>query len=120
MMNVSYRLAVALAQSLSGAQELFDKHALGIEPKPWEQKTNEERLSAVKFVQAYIEGRVTDPKTAHEIWMKVRQEEGWTFGTIKNPEAKESPYMVPYDELDPKVQAKDLMVIKVLEPFYGL
>lgn len=119
-MNVSYRLAVALAQSLSGAQELFDKYALEIDPKPWDQKTNEERLGAVKFVQAYIDGRVQDPKTAHEIWMKVRQEEGWTYGATKNPEKKESPYIAPYDELDPKVQAKDLMVIKILEPFYDL
>lgn len=35
----------------------------------------------------------------HEIWAEGRIKEGWTLGPAKDPEKKETPLLVPYDEL---------------------
>jgi len=36
---------------------------------------------------------------AHDIWAQRRIEEGWQFGSSKNPERQETPLLVPYGEL---------------------
>lgn len=35
----------------------------------------------------------------HDIWAKGRISEGWKYGTIKDPEAKTTPLLVPYADL---------------------
>lgn len=35
----------------------------------------------------------------HEIWAASRIKEGWKYGPVKNSEKKETPLLVPYDEL---------------------
>ncbi len=38
-------------------------------------------------------------KNVHEVWSLQRMKEGWTYGKIKNSELKQSPLLVPYEEL---------------------
>lgn len=38
-------------------------------------------------------------KNVHDVWALGRKKEGWTYGPIKNSELKETPCMVPYEEL---------------------
>ena len=38
-------------------------------------------------------------KNIHERWAFNRMQEGWTFGPVRNDEKKETPCLVPYDEL---------------------
>lgn len=35
----------------------------------------------------------------HSVWAVGRVAEGWTYGDVKNVEKKETPLLVPYDEL---------------------
>ena len=35
----------------------------------------------------------------HDVWASGRIAEGWTLGPAKNAEKKETPLLVPYDEL---------------------
>lgn len=38
-------------------------------------------------------------KNVHEVWAKARIEQGWTYGQVRNEEAKKHPCLVPYNEL---------------------
>ncbi len=38
-------------------------------------------------------------KQVHEIWSKGRIEDGWTYGPERNDALKQTPCLVPYDEL---------------------
>ncbi len=38
-------------------------------------------------------------KNVHEVWAEHRICEGWTYGTVRNDEKKETPCLVPYEEL---------------------
>ena len=38
-------------------------------------------------------------KNVHEVWSQSRISEGWTYGPVRNDEKKETPCLVPYEEL---------------------
>lgn len=38
-------------------------------------------------------------ENVHEVWASGRIAEGWHYGTVNDPEKKETPLLVPYDEL---------------------
>lgn len=38
-------------------------------------------------------------KNVHEVWAQNRMAEGWTYGPVRNDDMKQTPCMVPYDEL---------------------
>lgn len=38
-------------------------------------------------------------ENAHEIWAEARQSEGWTYGSERNDQLKQTPDMVPYSDL---------------------
>jgi hypothetical protein len=63
--------------------------------------------SAEQGVQAIIDGVVKKPRDSHENWMKVKEADGWKYGQVKDPDKKEHPCMVPYDELNLAQQVKD-------------
>jgi hypothetical protein len=47
------------------------------------------------------------PEATHENWLKMKTEDGWVWGEVKDPEAKTHPCMVPFDQLPPEQQFKD-------------
>ena len=38
-------------------------------------------------------------KNTHQVWAKGRIEEGWVYGEERNDEKKQTPCLVPYEEL---------------------
>lgn len=38
-------------------------------------------------------------ENVHEVWSEGRMKEGWVFGEVRNDAKKETPCLVPYDEL---------------------
>lgn len=38
-------------------------------------------------------------KNVHEVWALNRQQQGWTYGPERNDTLKQTPCMVPYDQL---------------------
>ena len=46
-------------------------------------------------------------ENAHDIWAIDRQEEGWTYGSVRDENKKETPCMVPYSELPEKEKEYD-------------
>jgi hypothetical protein len=48
---------------------------------------------------------------SYENWLKNKWGEGWVYGSVKSPEAKEHPCMVPYEQL-PLVQQYEITEIQ--------
>ncbi len=38
-------------------------------------------------------------RNTHEVWAAGRIREGWRYGSVRNDERRETPCLVPYDEL---------------------
>ena len=56
-------------------------------------------ISDVELTEDLNELREAIAENAHEVWAADRQAQGWVFGPHRNDAAKETPCMVPYDQL---------------------
>ena len=71
----------------------------------WEDAPEWQKSSAMNGVQGVIDGN--GPRESHACWLAEKEATGWKFGPVKDPEAKEHPCFVSYDELPPEQKAKD-------------
>ena len=46
-------------------------------------------------------------KNVHEVWAKMRLEEGWVYGEKRDDDLKTNPCIVPYEELPEEEKAYD-------------
>jgi hypothetical protein len=74
----------------------------------WEEAPEWQRVSARMGVDLHLSGNF-GPEASHIAWMRQKQEEGWVYGPVKDPELKQHPCMLPFDELPPEQQAKDFI-----------
>lgn len=83
--------------------------ALGDDSQPtWENAPQWQRESARMGVDLHLSGDF-GPEASHIGWMKQKLEDGWTYGPVKDPEAKQHPCMVPFADLPREQQAKDFI-----------
>jgi hypothetical protein len=80
---------------------------------PWERAPTWQRESAVKGVRGVLDDG-NGPKQSHESWLLEKAATGWKFGPKKDPEKKEHPCFVPYDQLPLSQKNKDDTFVAVV------
>lgn len=84
--------------------------ALGDNSQPtWEDAPQWQRDSAMLGVKLHTDNPEASAAASHESWLAQKVADGWVYGKVKNPEAKEHPCMVPFAELPTDQQAKDFI-----------
>jgi len=84
--------------------------AIGDNSQPsWDNAPPWQRDSALMGVPGALNGNT--PEQSHESWLEEKRRTGWKYGPTKNPETKEHPCFVPYDDLPPEQRAKDHLFI---------
>ena len=84
--------------------------ALGDNSQPvWENAPYWQRISAINGVAFHRTNPDASPSHSHEEWLKEKKATGWKYGPIKDPDKKEHPCFVPYDELPVEQKAKDYL-----------
>jgi len=81
---------------------------------PWADAADWQRESAVKGVEFAIGNPDAAPSAQHDAWLADKARDGWKYGPVKNPETKEHPCFVPYDELPQEQKAKDYLFLAVV------
>lgn len=82
--------------------------ALGDNSQPaWEDAPEWQRSSAINGVQFHLANPDAGPSHSHDEWLKEKAATGWKYGPVKDPEKKEHPCFVPYDQLPAEQKAKD-------------
>ena len=80
--------------------------ALGDTSQPsWEDAPDWQKSSARNGVKGALAGNT--PEQSHESWLAEKAATGWKYGPVKDPERKEHPCFVPYDQLPVAQQGKD-------------
>jgi hypothetical protein len=89
---------------------------------PWEEAPQWMKSSVIDGVQFNLrklrQGYAVMPSASHENWLKQKQEEGWRYGPVKDPEKKLHPCFRPYDELPLNLKLKDYIFCAIVEAFY--
>ncbi len=82
--------------------------SIGDDSQPtWEQAPEWQRDSAKEGVLKILNKQVRNPQESHQSWLAHKQLHGWVYGPEKNPDKKEHPCMVPYEELPAEQRLKD-------------
>lgn len=76
---------------------------------PWEICEKWQRESAINGVKFQIDNPDLPASASHENWLKVKEAEGWVYGPVKDPQLKQHPCMVPYNELPVAQRRKDYL-----------
>lgn len=89
--------------------------SIGDDSQPaWEDAPQWQKDSAINGVEFHLENETTSEQS-HENWLKVKEAEGWIYGPVKDPEKKEHPCMVPYNELPIEQRTKDFLFKAIVD-----
>ena len=80
----------------------------------WDDAPEWQRDSAVNGVIFHIDNPDAGPSASHESWLDEKVADGWVYGPVKDPEKKEHPCIVPYDELPEEQKIKDTLFLNVV------
>lgn len=83
----------------------------------WDNAPDWQKTSAINGVNFHLSNRNSKPCDSHNNWMAEKLRDGWKYGKVKNPETKEHPCILPYDELPKTDQIKDALFIAVVHSF---
>lgn len=72
----------------------------------WSNAPEWQRSSAMMGVELHSVGN-SDPSASHASWMKQKINDGWVWGSVKDPDKKQHPCILPFHELPQAQQAKD-------------
>lgn len=73
----------------------------------WEDTPEWQQKSAIAGVEMHLANPDATPEQSHEGWLAQKLADGWTYGEVKDAEAKRHPCCVPYEDLPAEQKAKD-------------
>jgi len=83
---------------------------LGDHSQPtWGEAPDWQAQSAISGVEFNLGNPDAPASASHDSWLAEKERDGWTYGLVKDPEKKEHPCFVPYEELPIEQQAKDYL-----------
>ena len=94
--------------------------AIGDHSQPtWDDAPEWQKVSALTGVEFHIANPNAGPDASHNSWLKQKEEEGWKYGPVKNPDTKEHPCYVPYEELPTDQKAKDYLFRQIVHSLHS-
>jgi len=87
----------------------------------WVEAPEWQKASVIKGVQFVLDNENVTPEDTHNSWMLEKQEDGWVYGEVKDPEKKTHPGMLPYNKLPQEQRSKDYIfkaVVGLSAPMY--
>lgn len=84
--------------------------SIGDDSQPsWAEAPQWQRDSAISGVSFHVKNPHASASASHEEWLRHKKADGWKYGKVKNPETKEHPCFVPFDQLPREQQTKDFL-----------
>lgn len=80
----------------------------------WQNAPDWQKSSAINGVQFHLDNPEASPSASHDNWLKEKELDGWKYGSVKNPETKEHPCFVPYDQLPVEQRSKDFLFKQIV------
>jgi len=89
----------------------------------WEDAPDSQKHSIMLGVEDIMRDPSITPIQQHEGWLKLKTEEGWMYGPVKDVDRKIHPYMLPYGQLPAQQRIKDIIfgtVVRAILAHHGV
>jgi hypothetical protein len=87
-----------------------------IVPEPWADRDEAFKAQFLDVIAMMCSTfRKDSPEELHDDWVRAYEAMGWRYGEKRDVEAKTHPDMVPFDDLEPREQAKDAVFVALCE-----
>lgn len=84
--------------------------ALGDETQPaWRDAPEWQQRSALNGVAFHLANPDAFASASHDAWLKEKLSDGWSYGEVKDVQAKRHPCCVQYEDLPVEQRAKDYL-----------
>jgi hypothetical protein len=94
---------------------------IGDDSQPtWDDAPDWQKQSAINGVVFHLWNPNAGPDASHNNWLKLKQDEGWIWGVVKDPAAKIHPCILPFEQLPIEQQVKDYLFKSVVEGLRAL
>lgn len=80
----------------------------------WADAPQWQKDSAVNGVRFRLLYPDSPPSASHDSWLAEKRAGGWVYGAVKNPERREHPCCVPYEQLPSEQKVKDALFVGVV------
>lgn len=80
----------------------------------WDEAEQWQRDSAIKGVEFALANPDAGHDAQHNAWMKDKLDNGWQYGTTKDPVSKLHPCLVAFEELPIFQQKKDALFLAIV------
>ena len=85
-------------------------------PELWPERDAAFREQFIQYVDGLcIADQFPTPEEAHDSWWRAYEAMGWTYGPVRDTEAKTHPDMVPFAELEQREQDKDAVFLALVQ-----
>lgn len=87
-----------------------------IVPEPWADREEAFRAQFLNVIEMMCgPDRKSSPAELHDDWVRAYEAMGWSYGPVRDPEARTHPDMVPFDDLEFREQIKDAVFVALCE-----
>lgn len=93
--------------------------SIGQASVPWREAPEWQRASARMGVLEVAKDPSISHGDLHQRWYDHKAAEGWTYGEVKDAEAKTHPCMVPFAELPECERIKDALFLGVVRAMFS-
>lgn len=110
----------AIAKLCHEANRAYCEHIGDFSQVPWDEAPDWQQESAIKGVEFVRNNPDAPASSNHDAWLEEKRNTGWKYGPVKDPDKKEHPCFVPYEELPKNQQVKDHLfraIASALLPF---
>lgn len=83
----------------------------------WEDAPDWQKESAMDGVRNVIDHPDQTPASNHWNWMQKKISDGWKYGKKKDPDKKEHPCLVAYEQLPKEEKVKDELFLSIVRSF---
>jgi hypothetical protein len=85
-------------------------------PEPWSEREEDFKAQFLKVIERQCgPDRCMDDEQLHDDWVKAYEKNGWTYGPVRDRDARTHPDMVPYWELGQLERDKDAVFVALCE-----
>jgi len=85
----------------------------------WEEAPDWQKESAIAGVKMHIANPNATPEDSHNSWLKQKQDDGWSYGPVKDVEKKQHPCFRSYSLLPQDQKVKDFLFRAVVHALWG-